>query len=285
LAATCVVSHAQNDAALPLLGSEPATPQSSYEARILKRQGVRDVDPNVYVYTPAFAKRFQMPLEWASDELKGAEAVAFRVVPSYKTCGWGGDPKACQEDAVRCDMDVYFDHKLNPLAWDERMRSPDLDRSTSSLAFIGNIANPFARPKGTLIDSYRSPFTDPTSGKELGWRGGFYRAKDEYGGSFVGLRAYDREMFKGMSMLTLGVACPADSVPQALWLSNDHLTYLERAQAFTQIELPESWQERVKRTLIDADQRSKAFFKEQGLKALKALQAQPVPSKPATPIQ
>ena len=208
---------------LPLLQPEPATEKSSYEARILKRQGVRDVDPNVYVYTPAFAKRFQMPLEWASDELKGAEAVAFRVVPSYKTCGWGGDPKACQEDAVRCDMDVYFDHKLNPLPWDERMRNSEADTSTTSVDFVRSSVNRPYRPRTTLLGGVplpRDPFTDPTSGKELGWRGGFYRAKDEYGGSFVGLRAYDREMFKGMSMLTLGVACPADSVPQALWLSN-----------------------------------------------------------------
>jgi hypothetical protein len=265
---------------LPLLQPEPATEKSSYEARILKRQGVRDVDPNVYVYTPAFAKRFQMPLEWASDELKGAEAVAFRVVPSYKTCGWGGDPKACQEDAVRCDMDVYFDHKLNPLPWDERMRPAALDRSTTSGAFIANVANPLSRPKGTLIDSYRSPFTDPTSGKELGWQ-----SVGAMGQGWTGIRSYDREIFQGISLVTFGVGCGA---PSAAWLA-ESLVWEKDARtgngARVFISMPPSWQSRIKQALADSDQRSKAFFKEQGQKALKALQAEPVPSKPATPIQ
>jgi len=36
-------------------------------------------DPNVWVYTAEFAKRFAMPAEWIDDDLKGAYAVAFRV--------------------------------------------------------------------------------------------------------------------------------------------------------------------------------------------------------------
>lgn len=152
---TFPIAHADAVEPLRLLPSEPATEQSAYEAR-LNRRGVHDVDPNVYVYTPEFAKRFQLPMEWASEELKGADAVAFRVVPTYKSCGWGGNPKACREDEVRCDMDVYFDHQRNPLPWDERMRPTDLDRSTSSLAFIGNIANPFVRPKGKHIERIKT---------------------------------------------------------------------------------------------------------------------------------
>lgn len=75
----------------------------------LSQSGPLDADPNVYVYTAEFAKRFQMPEEWVSNELKGVDAVAFRVVPSYKWCGWGGDPKACSEQ-TRCEMDLYFLH-------------------------------------------------------------------------------------------------------------------------------------------------------------------------------
>ncbi|MBI3728391.1 MAG: hypothetical protein HY254_08675 [Burkholderiales bacterium] len=178
------VAHANAAEPLQTLASEPATDLSSYEARIAKRRSVHDMDPNVYVYTPEFARRFQMPMEWASEELKGADAVAFRVMPHYKSCGWGGDPNACREDEVRCHMDVYFDHKKNPLPWDDRMRSSDPDRSMSTLAFIGNVANPFSRPRGTLIASYRSPFTDPKSGKELGWNGGYQRASNDRGGVF-----------------------------------------------------------------------------------------------------
>ena len=115
--------------------TEPSS-ESSYVNRVLKRQGVHDADPNVYVYTAEFAKRFQMPDEWISDELKGGvDAVAFRVVPRpYKTCGWGGNPSACSPDGaeVRCEMDLYFDQKRNPLPWDERR--PERYSSTLGLS-------------------------------------------------------------------------------------------------------------------------------------------------------
>lgn len=278
---TFLIAHADAVEPLRLLPSEPPTEQSAYEAR-LNRRGVHDVDPNVYVYTPEFAKRFQLPMEWASEELKGADAVAFRVVPTYKSCGWGGDPKACREDEVRCDMDVYFDHQRNPLPWDERMRPTDLDRSTSSLAFIGNIANPFVRPKGSLIDTYRSPFSDPKTGKELGWQ-------DWHGssvGGWLGTRAYDREMFAGISLIIFGASCTSPA--QELWLTSEGLSKRDvpGSQFLKQhVILPATWQLRVKQALADSDQRSKSFFKKQGEKALKALQAQPVQNISVTPIQ
>jgi hypothetical protein len=224
-----------------------------------------------------------MPLEWASDELKGAEAVAFRVVPSYKTCGWGGDPKACQEDAVRCDMDVYFDHKLNPLPWDERMRNSEADTSTTSVDFVRSSVNRPYRPRTTLLGGVplpREPFTDPKSGKELGWQ-----SVGATGQGWTGIGSYDREIFQGISLVTFGVGCGA---PSAAWLA-ESLVWEKDARAgkgvHAFISMPPSWQSRIKQALADSDQRSKAFFKEQGLKAIKALQAQPVPSKPAAPIQ
>jgi hypothetical protein len=44
----------------------------------------------VWVYTSAFAKRFGMPQEWVDDELKGAEALAYRLdLDVYGTkCGY-----------------------------------------------------------------------------------------------------------------------------------------------------------------------------------------------------
>ena len=283
LTANFGVSHAQTAAALPLLQAQPATEQSSYEAG-LKRRGVRDADPNVYVYTPEFAKRFQLPMQWASEELKGADAVAFRVMPTYKTCGWGGDPSACREDEVRCDMDVYFNHKKNPLPWDDRMHATEMDRSMTSQWFIGNVANPLARPQSPLIGGPipRGPFTDPKSGKELGWQ-------DWHGGSvggWLGTRAYDREIFAGISLVTFGASCTSPALE--LWLASEGLSKRDvpGSQSLKQLViLPLTWQLRVKQALTDSDQRSKSFFRQQGEKALKALQAQPAVSKPAAPIQ
>jgi hypothetical protein len=43
-----------------------------------------------FFYTSAFAKRFGMPQEWVDDELKGAEALAYRLdLDVYGTkCGY-----------------------------------------------------------------------------------------------------------------------------------------------------------------------------------------------------
>ena len=111
---------------LEYLKSDPPTEKTSYASRIANRKGVHDADPHVYVYNAEFARRFQMPDEWISAELKGVDAVAFREVPHpYKTCGWGGNPKACRTDEVRCEMDMYFDQTRNPLPWDDRMNPVD----------------------------------------------------------------------------------------------------------------------------------------------------------------
>lgn len=53
----------------------------------------------LWIYTEAFAKRFGMPREWISQELKGTEAVAFRAVPlGLRSCNWGGNPDACIDE-------------------------------------------------------------------------------------------------------------------------------------------------------------------------------------------
>ena len=273
--------YAQPTSPLPYLKSEPASAQSSYEARIVNRQGVHDMDPNIYVYTPDFANRFQMPSQWSSADLKGVDAVAFRVVPGYKSCGWGGNPNSCREDEVRCEMDLYFEHQKNPLPWDLRINPSQIDRSKTTAAFIASSANPLHRPKGSLIDTYRSPFTDPTTGKELGWQ-----EEHGNGGGWTGALSYDREIFAGMSLVTLGTSCTSPA--REIWLTSQGLYSNEvtKSPALNRrIILPVSWQARVKQALAQTDERNKAFFQQEGEKALKALRENPVPSKPIVPLQ
>jgi hypothetical protein len=40
------------------------------------RPGPHEVDPNIWVYTEEFSKRFGMPRKWVDDQLIGAEAIA-----------------------------------------------------------------------------------------------------------------------------------------------------------------------------------------------------------------
>ncbi len=182
--ASTQLTYAQTDV-------QPSGP--SYKERRdprLSKSGPLDADPNVYVYTAEFAKRFQMPEEWVSDELKGVDAVAFRVVPSYKWCGWGGDPKACSEQ-VSCEMDLYFDHKRNPLPWDERRPERYSGHYKTSVNFLSDgkpdlyyerLKTPARKDDHVFAKS--SPFVDPKSGKGLWWQG-----------QLMSLTSYDREIF------------------------------------------------------------------------------------------
>jgi hypothetical protein len=47
------------------------------------KRGTYTKDIHVWVYTSKFAKRFGMPQEWVDDELKGAEALAYRLDLDY----------------------------------------------------------------------------------------------------------------------------------------------------------------------------------------------------------
>jgi hypothetical protein len=72
-------------------------------------------DPWKWVVTPEFAKRFCMPDEFVSTELKGAEAVAFRLMRKgdEENCGFGGNPNACWgETVLRFEVYIKSDVKL-----------------------------------------------------------------------------------------------------------------------------------------------------------------------------
>lgn len=72
-------------------------------------------DPWLWVVTPAFAQKYCMPPEFVSAELKGAEAVAFRLLSKGddENCGFGGNPNVCSGEVVlRFDVYIKSDVKL-----------------------------------------------------------------------------------------------------------------------------------------------------------------------------
>ncbi|WP_310626078.1 hypothetical protein [Limnohabitans sp.] len=67
-------------------------------------------DRYIWAVTPEFAKRFCMPQAFVSEELKGAEAVAFKLVPGGfgENCGFGGKAEVCSQG-----MDFRFEIYIN----------------------------------------------------------------------------------------------------------------------------------------------------------------------------
>ena len=252
--------------------TKPARASYDERWRVFKPgSGTKEVDPNVYAYSPEFAKRFQMPAEWISTELKGADAVAFRITPTYASCGWGGDPKACRTDEVTCYVDVYFDHQRNPLPWDERYPEVMADANKYSSHFIPAPPRVSRLPRRAddISFAWYSPLVDPKTGKGLGWQNFIKGATN---GGWTALLSYDKQIFSGMSLLTLLTSC--DTPYDELWLTSGHIYTKDIAvspQLNRRVELPMSWQIRVQQAMQETSELSQAFFKREGEKAMKAL--------------
>lgn len=72
-------------------------------------------DNYLWVVSPEFAQRYCMPPEFVDKELKGAEAVAFRLAPGGfgEQCGWGGQKEVCsQGQELRFEIYIKRDVKL-----------------------------------------------------------------------------------------------------------------------------------------------------------------------------
>ena len=258
----------------------------SYKDRqnpMLSQSGPIYMDPNVYAYTAEFAKRFQMPDEWIATDLKGADAVAWRMMPSYQECGWGGDPKACRQ-VMECKIDLYFDHRRNPLPWDPTRAERYTTISGSSLNFLANFPRrealshpnyPVARRQlfeparpGDRAPADSSPFIDPQSGKGL--------SVQNFAG-YQSLTGYDKEVFPGMALLTLlDIGCRGGPRDATFVLASDlvrlPLSAEKKAAIAHTIVMPQSWRDRITQAAKEHQERQDAFFKREGEKAIKALQ-------------
>ena len=67
-------------------------------------------DNFLWAVTPEFARKFCMSQEFVSSELKGAEAVAFRIVEDAdeEHCGWGGREDVCAR-GKELRFEIYLD--------------------------------------------------------------------------------------------------------------------------------------------------------------------------------
>jgi hypothetical protein len=250
---------------------------------LLSKSGPIYMDPNVYAYTAEFAQRFQMPEQWITPDLKGADAVAWRMMPSYQECGWGGDPKACRQ-VMECKIDLYFDHRRNPLPWDPTRAERYTTISGSSLNFLANFPRrealnhpnyPVARRKlhepvrtGDHFAADDSPFIDPQSGKGL--------SIQNFSG-YVPFTGYDKEVFPGMALLTLlDIGCRGGPRDATFVLARDlvrlPLSAEEKVSIAYTIVMPQSWRSRITQAAKEHQERQDAFFKREGEKAIKALQ-------------
>lgn len=258
----------------------------SYEVRqsFIPGRGVGAKDPNIYVYNEEFAKRFRMPMQWASSELKGVDAAVFRVGSGYIQCGWGGDPKACSSKSYICEIDLFFDNQKYPLPWSAGARMAEIDRHKNSLRFFGR--NGYLAARGLSPADDNDLFTHPQTGKALRWQ---KSAAERGSNGAAPMLSYDREMFKDMTMLTLNLSQCYGSPLREIWLAEGYVTYATDLKnnpnlLLHRTVLPAEFQARMKAVYTPFEDGTAAFFKQEGEKALKSLQSNPVPNTPIVPL-
>lgn len=228
-------------------------------------------DPNIWVYTPEIAKRVGMPLEWASDELKGVAAAAFRMERdgAEEDCGWGGNPKACKP-VVRCVLELYFDRQTQSLPWAPNRMVADFywqDVSTASHFLPANGFEPAANgdlsrgnrnSKNFPNLAARQPFADPQTGEELIFA-------NSHSSAGWGVLAYDREIHGRYAFVRLDDGCGRPerdfSKGQVLQLRPGKRFGEVSKKVFHEVSLPASWTKRI-RELTDKNwQQDNDFYK------------------------
>lgn len=72
-------------------------------------------DKWLWAVSPDFAKNFCMPPEFVSTELKGAEAVAYKLVEDQdeERCGWGGNAEVCGKRTEH-RFEIYYQNGTIP---------------------------------------------------------------------------------------------------------------------------------------------------------------------------
>jgi len=166
-------------------------------------------DNNAWIYTPAFAKTFGMRSEGVSTQLKGAEAVAFRIEDDgFLLCGLGGKIENCKE-MPQCMMDVYINENKFPLPWASNKQS-EWHPFFTSIRWLAA-----SKPPSTMkIDSFYAteatlyPFIDPETHEKVYVGHDGHQPKDTLNAFSESLVfGYMRNAVEGLTMVTLRYGC------------------------------------------------------------------------------
>lgn len=171
-------------------------------------------DINIWVVTKEFAETFGMRPEMIDPELKGVEAVAFRIEDGGSPlCGMGGKAESCQKPS-RCMLEIYVDERKHPLPWVTDQKADWHWRYNSSVALrtstekdgIVSLPDPRFIPNRVFKgNSSLHPFWDKNSGKEAVYFDISYLGGDWANASDV--LGYKRGVIAGLTLVSFSQWC------------------------------------------------------------------------------
>ncbi len=210
------------------------------------KRGTYKKDIHVWVYTSAFAKRFGMPKQWIDDELKGAEALAYRLdLDVYGTkCGYFSEVENCRPSTA-CIVDMYIDDKAD-LPWNTENRFDSRYGSKSIGVLIPqNIKDdPGWRKRAIKRGQQYKLGLDSTGivfGKNDKWRLGAYYILE-----------YDRDIYKNLDYLSGSVICRTFGKERGVKINIDKPVFREDGSVnhkgkrlAHQVKIPNSFMQRI----------------------------------------
>ncbi|PIT78328.1 hypothetical protein B9Z41_07915 [Limnohabitans sp. JirII-31] len=246
--------------------AEPAKKMLRYEREHGGSGGVFRRDPNIWVYTTAVARDAGMPMEWASDELKGVVAAAFRREPegAEQDCGWGGNKNACSP-VMNCVLELYFDRTVQKLPWREGSPVVDFDSAKGYFSSIkhgqlwafDSVTKTSGRKPRVIFGN--TPFVDPETGKDLYWQSVGARQ----GTGRLQTMAYDREIHGRYSYLKLNHGCGGHPFVNGQTLNlqlEDKMTF-KVDKVLYEIYLPAAWSSRAGEVVKQDREQEHNFYK------------------------
>ena len=224
-------------------------------------------DENIWIYTKEFAATFQMPPQWVSDKMHGAEAIAFRIQPGALDCGLAGQADACRRNE-RCITDVYIDEGKHPLPWSTE-QSADWLPLTDSSRWLYRVADGApgrpALPPGVERPAVHSlmPWLDlQAKAAAMYYEDSAY--KEDHGRT-TQLLGYKRRVVGNLTMLSFYYRClsrnkkPYTSFRLELRKDGSGTPVLKRYHEF---RIPESFEERIDALLDVQRRKDEAAFKQ-----------------------
>ena len=222
------------------------TPQGRIKAG---KRGTYKKDTHVWVYTSAFAKRFGMPQEWVDDELKGAEALAYRLdLDVYGTkCGYFSNVENCRP-ATACVVDMYIDDKAN-LPWNNKARYASMYGRKSNAFLWPQYPNDkpaylYRRTKRGQEYKLGLDATTVVHGKN---------DKSRMGGYFI--LEYDRDIYKNIDYLSGSVTCRSFgktretkiNIYDAVFRKNGSISAKSLNNLTHQVKIPNTFMQRIEK--------------------------------------
>ena len=268
LASASAVAQGLPTSAVPAAtASEAAAAHPKMSRYVATHEGSKSVfrrDPNIWVVTPEVAERSGMPKEWASTELKGVAAAAFRREPegAEQDCGFGGNQNACRP-VINCVLELYFDRNTHVLPWREGAPVADFNTyqgSSWTHLFFGGVPDPISGATGRKNQLIAlQPFIDPVSATGLfwWWTSPVYMA----GTGKARVMAYDREIHGSFAYLKLDTGCSGKDINGESLVLQLRDARSNVVKQFHEIYFPASWTKRVDALSKSTRQQEERFYK------------------------